>query len=418
MASSKNLKAKQLIEDYPDNSGYLIAYSGGADSSALLHLFATSNGLIGKVRAIHINHGINPKAQQWQNHCQQTCEDFGIPIVCINVQLKDESENSCRVARYDSFKDQLKDNEILLTGHHNQDQAETVLMKLVRGSGIKGLAGIERIKRFENGWIARPLLSYSPESLKEYLKHHQLNWIEDDSNQDNEYRRNHIRNNTIPDLQHHWPKALDNIARSAANLQNSMQLLRYFTNSESKSLAISKLLELPVSLRASFLYQWLADKNLPLPNKVAIEQITEDFIQAETNKNPKFKIKQYTLQRWNNRIYCLRNIKAIDSLQEFIWVTNSDFELPNKAGTLKYNGNDSIELTIKFNQQGQKLKPYNQAITKSVKNLFQEQQIPTWQRQWIPYIYHKDELVSIGFDLGTTLEFKDKLELVLNDLEL
>ena len=409
MASFKNLTAKQLVKDYPVNTGFLIAYSGGADSSALLHLFSKPKELKEKVRAIHINHGLNPKADLWQRHCKKTCDDLGVHFKSIELNLEDASENSCRVARYQHFQAELNKKEILLTAHHNQDQAETVLMKLVRGSGIKGLAGIEKIKPFANGWIARPFLTFSPESLKQYLKKNDQTWIDDDSNQNNQYRRNHVRNIILPELQHHWPKAINNITRTAENLQNTSELLKFYTQYENSSLPVSKLIELPAKLRASLLYQWLTEKKLPLPSESAIQQITNDFIDAAADKSPMFENEYYQLHRWKSEIYCIKKAISISNNIEYRWDSSESLILPNGIGELIYHGDERQDFVVKFNQTGQKLKLPNQQITKSVKKLFQTHSIPIWERKRVPYIYCNQELVSIGYSWSnsesTNIEF-------------
>ena len=393
MVSIKNLKVKQLLKDLPTSEGFLIAYSGGADSTALLHLFAK----VPKVRAIHINHGIQAQAMFWQNHCVNTCKKLNIPLIIEQANLSDSSENSCRIARYTFFEKQLKTNEILLTAHHAQDQAETVLLKLLRGTGAKGLSGIDKIRKFSNGYLVRPLLDYSSDTLRFYLTENKINWVEDNSNQDNNYKRNFIRNKIIPLLQSITPDVIGNISRSASNAKQSLLLTETLINFKDKTLALESLTDLPNELRSTLFYHWLSSKNLPVPDKKSLQQITHDFINASNDKNPHYINNFYQLFRWKNKIHCILNYELIKPEKHYNWNTKDDFILPNNCGTLTYKGNRNFNLTIRFNQTGHKLKPLKKQHTKSIKNLFQENNIPVWERQNTPYIFLNDSLISLGY---------------------
>jgi tRNA(Ile)-lysidine synthase len=394
MVSSKNLRVESFIDSLPENTGYLIAYSGGADSTALLHLFANTNN----VRAIHINHGIQSEAQSWQKHCQQTCDQLNIPLVIERANLADASENSCRIARYDFFEKHLKPKEILLTAHHAEDQAETVLLKLMRGTGIKGLCGMEKCRKFTQGFIARPLLEMTKTDLKGYLIDNTIEWIEDTSNLDNSYKRNYLRNQIIPSLQNNFTHVIENISRSAHNNSQSLDLLNHLCDFKDKHLPIEKLKDLPKSLQPTLLYHWLSQKNLLTPDKAVLVQTTHDFIYAKADKHPHYKNRYYQLYRWQDSIYCIKNYDSLNSELELQWSTDKPFEFPNGCGTLEYKGENPLNLTIKFNQTGQKLQTHRHQFSKTIKQLFQENKVPTWERQNTPFIYHNDVLISLGYE--------------------
>ncbi len=394
MESSKTLKVESLIGDLPANEGYLIAYSGGADSTALLHLFAA----IENVRAIHINHGIQHEAREWQEHCQKSCDALNVPLIIEQANLSDNSENSCRKARYAFFDKHLKPHEILVTAHHSEDQAETVLLKLMRGTGIKGLCGMDKLRKFSQGYLARPLLNISPQILKDYLISNKVNWIEDSSNQDNHYKRNFIRNEIIPKLKNNFPNAIENINRSAKNTRQSLDLLNHQVDFHGQNLSVKQLKELPSSLQTTFLYHWLVIKNLPAPDSLALSQITHDFLNAAIDKNPHYQNSYYQLYRWQETIYCIQNFNKIDPQQEYQWNTKTPFEFPNNCGTIEYTGKEHLNLVIKFNQKGQKLNTHKHQFNKSIKKLFQENKIPVWKRQNTPFIFHNHKLISLGYN--------------------
>jgi tRNA(Ile)-lysidine synthase len=406
MVYSKILKVESLLANFPKNEGYLIAYSGGADSTALLHLMAN----VANVRAIHINHGLQTQANDWQNHCQKTCDQLKIPLIIEQADLSNDSESACREARYGFFSKHLKCNEILMTAHHAEDQAETVLLKLMRGTGINGLSGIETLKKFSQGFIGRPLLAINPHDLKAYLVNHDMKWIEDPSNASNQYRRNFLRNDIIPNLQLKFPNVISSINRSAENCRESLDLLNELCDFQGSSLPLKRLQETPESLQAAFFYQWLSQKNLPIPDRVTLNQLCQDFITAGSDKNPGYKNSYYQLLRWKQAIYCLKNYHSIDPNLTFKWQTSEDFEIPNGTGNLRYKGEKNQNFTVEFNKKGQRLKTHKHQFSKTVKQLFQENKIPLWERDNTPFIYHKDELVSLGYDWSHQDEFKDKIE--------
>ncbi len=407
MVCSTTLKTENLLKHLPHNNGYLIAFSGGADSTALLHLLKDCKNL----RAIHINHGIQKEADSWQNHCQRICDQFSVSLITEKAELQDSSENSCRLARYDFFEKHLKHGEILLTGHHASDHIETILLKLIRGTGIKGLCGIEKKRAFFHGHIARPLLDYSPEQLKAYLVKHQINWIEDPSNQENDYKRNAIRNEILPILQRHFPNTVNNISRSADNCQQSLDLINHLCDFSNKHLSTNQCRGLPEHLQSTLIYHWLTHKGLPTPDKKTLKQITHDFLTASASKTPHYKSKYYQIYRWRDALHCIKNFTIIDKDTTYHWQTDCDFTLPNRSGTLRYNGKDQIELTIKFGQTGHKLKTHKHQFNKTVKQLFQDHNIPPWQKMNTPFIFYKGELVSLGYDWSHTQAFKSILQL-------
>ena len=151
----------QLISltDLPAADKYFLAYSGGMDSGALLHMLSQAPDLVGLLTAIHVNHNINHESHKWLQHCQQVCHQLNIPLITASVTPKDSSEASCRHARQEVFKKQLTQNDCLITAHHQNDQIETVLFRLFRGTGLQGMTGISQTNQFDHYTIHRPLLS-------------------------------------------------------------------------------------------------------------------------------------------------------------------------------------------------------------------------------------------------------------------
>ena len=196
----------------------LIAYSGGLDSHVLLHLVSQfPQASHYQVRAMHIHHGLQEEADAWVPHCQSVCADLNIPLQInhLNLELKkgESIEEAARAARYIALKESLKQGEVLLTAHHQNDQAETLLLQLFRGAGVQGLAGMPTISSFGSGQHARPLLNASRQSLEMYAEEHQLSFIEDPSNKDSAFDRNYLRNEVLPQLRERWPSIDKTISR-------------------------------------------------------------------------------------------------------------------------------------------------------------------------------------------------------------
>ena len=215
-------------------SNIIVGFSGGIDSSVLLHI---CKSLDIKVIATHINHKKNPKANSWQSHCKLVCDDYGIDIIYNAIGSKPPNENFEAWAskqRMEFFKQIMSqyDNPLLVLGHHRDDQAETFLLQAIRGSGLAGLAGITYCKKLEFGNVMRPLLKYSKKDIIYYAKLHNVRHIHDDSNDDNQYRRNFIRNKIIPELQNINPSISKTLYRSAKICSQSNNILNKLLTKE------------------------------------------------------------------------------------------------------------------------------------------------------------------------------------------
>ena len=215
---------EQRLAGQPLPSSYLIAYSGGMDSHVLLVALAelsSSRPNFPALRAVHVHHGLSPYADDWADHCQSICQNLGVELVVHWVEVASHQaslERAARVARYQVFESVLKPGEILLQGHHQDDQAETLLLRLLRGTGVDGAKAIPAQRRLGAGEVFRPLLDFSREQLAQYARHQQLQWIEDESNQDTGFDRNYLRHQVLPLLQQRWPAASKVLARFAGSM--------------------------------------------------------------------------------------------------------------------------------------------------------------------------------------------------------
>ena len=218
------------LREHPDGP-LCVAYSGGPDSTALLHALAQlREARVRGLRAIHVDHGLHPRSADWAEHARQFCSVLEIECTVSRVQVQRDRgvglEAAARQARYVAFESALRDGEWLLLGHHRDDQAETVLLKLLRGSGPEGMGGMRAMRPLGTGTLWRPLLSASRTMLRDYAQRHRLPVVDDPSNADTRLSRNYLRSEIMPRLLEHWPHAIDSIMHSAAHHRAAADVLR------------------------------------------------------------------------------------------------------------------------------------------------------------------------------------------------
>lgn len=255
----------------------LAAFSGGLDSTVLLHqlvLWREQHPDV-TLRAIHIHHGLSPHADSWVRHCEAVCEDWQVPLVVARVTLADSGlgvEAHAREARYRAFAQALLPGEVLATAQHLDDQCETFLLALKRGSGPAGLSAMGKRSPFAGTQLLRPLLGETRETLERWAMQYGLRWIEDESNQDDAYDRNFLRLRALPLLQQRWPHFSASVARSAALCAEQERLLDELLASDLAdcitargTLQLSPLMAMSDVRRAAIVRRWLARLNAPMP---------------------------------------------------------------------------------------------------------------------------------------------------------
>jgi tRNA(Ile)-lysidine synthase len=224
-----HIRLRDALQPWRSASGWCVALSGGLDSTVLLHLLASlaQREALPPLSAIHIHHGLQAAADAWPAHCRELCAALSVPLQVEYVQVTPGAslERAARDARYAAFSARLGADELLLTAQHRDDQAETLLFRLLRGAGVQGLSAMPVSRALGAGRLVRPLLSCSRDELMAYAHEHKLTWVEDPSNTDERFSRNYLRRQVLPALLSRWPQASVNMARSAAHLSEAAQLL-------------------------------------------------------------------------------------------------------------------------------------------------------------------------------------------------
>ncbi|NND82456.1 MAG: tRNA lysidine(34) synthetase TilS [Gammaproteobacteria bacterium] len=294
MNSSADYIAELLFKELrlSPQTCFYVAYSGGLDSTVLLHLMQQVQQQYGfELTALHANHGLQADSARWAEHCEVLCADMGVAFQRADLRLADSSEATARNARYQWFRQQMDPQSVLLTAHHRQDRSETLLFNLMRGAGSRGLSSLRRTRPFQGAKIVRPMLDFSREQVKQYAIQQSLHWVEDPSNQCDEYSRNHIRQHVLPSLTGFRADAIENIARAAANLEQEHGLLNEIAISDlvnvrempqhpldqSHALCFADLLNLSPARQGNLVRFWLHSLQLHSPSKRFLQQLLESI---------------------------------------------------------------------------------------------------------------------------------------------
>lgn len=390
-----------------------VGFSGGLDSTVLLHLLASVPSIAIKLHAVHINHGISPHANTWQRHCEQFCQQLRVSLHCHALSLASDSnlEAQARDSRYQIFARLIQNNDILVLGHHENDQAETLLLHLMRGTGLDGLAAMTAHKPWGKGELLRPLLSLSRENLQTYARIQQLTWVDDESNLQEKYARNFLRHRVIPLLQSYWPAARQSLAKTAQHCQQAKahletlakldcESLDQVNNPNSSILPMSSLTQLSRERALNVIVAWLKGMNLQRPSSVTMNRIVDELVFARQDAVPMVSWGQVCIRRYQNNLY---KVEPLHSFQPELWSTFPGVHALTTSITLHAEPAQQglvipakAQLDIRFRQGGEQLRWHGQ--TKSLKHLFQEWKIPPWLRQTIPLIYVDDTLaVVVGY---------------------
>jgi tRNA(Ile)-lysidine synthase len=370
----------------------VIAYSGGLDSTVLLHALAASRDVLQKpILAVHVDHGLHKEAANWSGHCHSVANALDIDCCELPVNVDAESgagpEAAARDARYAAFRSIAQSGDWLLSAHHKDDQAETLLLNLMRGSGPAGLAGIGEIQPFASGWLVRPLLSFSRSELQTYAKQHDLDWIDDPSNEDCAFDRNYLRHEVMPLLEARWPDVASRLKRSAVLAGEAATLLDQLADSDFNSLQAR-----PDRLPLAKLRQ------LPLQSIVA------DLIPAREDAQPLVKWPGVEVRRYRDQVYVLpATSKEVAS--DTSTSSEGNIVLPPGLGELEFETGAESGLSeaivaagveLRFRSGGEEIKLAGQSHTRKLKKLLQEEGFVPWMRDRLPLLDSANELVAVG----------------------
>ena len=307
------------------------------------------------------------------------------------------------------FTERLNSGDILLTAHHQDDQAETVLLQLLRGAGPKGLSAMPRLKPLGKGFHARPLLDVSREELMRYAQARTLNWIEDESNSNTHYMRNFLRHDILSRLKTRLPTITKTLARVADNCAQVQELLRVtakqhlqnMLGSSPQQLFVPALLKHDALQQSAILRTWFEELNYPIPSAVKLQQIQQSFLSIRQDKVPHIHWGNVELRRYRDYLYIMPCLVSHDKYRTYEWDLSQSLNLP-AIGALQATSQqgqglrlDIQKVLVRFRQGGEMIQLPGRSHRHEVKKLFQAWGIPSWQRDRIPFIFVGDQLAAI-----------------------
>lgn len=407
---SKRLLSR--LSPWRDAAGWRIAFSGGLDSTVLLHLLAdlSRHQRFPPLSAIHIHHGLQAVAASWPGHCRQMCQILGVPLQVVDVQVRAEAslEQAARNARYAAFDEALQVGEVLLTAQHCDDQAETLLFRLLRGAGVRGLAAMPSRRVLGKGHLVRPLLDESRALLEAYAHEQGLSWIEDPSNKDSRFSRNYLRSHVLPMMIARWPQAVSSMTRSAAHLAEAQGLLDELALQDIASadtpcpwpwlglpsLELAPLEELSVPRQRNVLRHWLGPlTRLPDSDHWAGWDSLRD---AGADGRPIWRLADGQLHRAEGRIWWLSGIWLKDVAGSQNWSSTSQpLHLPGNGMLQIFGEIPRGGLHVHYRKGGEVLNVPDRG-RRDLKRLLNEKGVPVFLRGRLPLLYRGEQLLAVA----------------------
>jgi tRNA(Ile)-lysidine synthase len=405
----------QLLRLYPPASGapLCVAFSGGEDSTALLAMLAQQ--VPGRLRAVHIDHGLHAESRAWSRVCRATCRALGVPFTCRRLRLTpgrgQSLEALAREARYAALAAALRPAEVLLTAHHLEDQLETVLLQLLRGAGLPGLAAMPGMMPFGAGVLVRPLLGVQREALRAWVRARGLPGVEDPANTDERFDRNFLRRRVLPAIVGRWPGAARTVTRSARHIAEAQGLLDELARADvaraadGAALSVASLRALPPARRRNALRYWIGQYGT-VPDARRLEEIAGALLAARADANPVVCWGALQVQRHAGRLL-LTGVRPAPPAYEVTWRPGRSprLTLPAGAGRLelvhsvhgRIDGSAlPAQVTVRSRRGGERLRPRLGGPSRTLKSLLQNEEISLIDRRSLPLLYAGEQLVAAG----------------------
>jgi tRNA(Ile)-lysidine synthase len=410
------------LRPFMGRSRFWVAFSGGVDSTVLLHATAACLALWPQtqrpeLRAVHINHGLQSQADSWQQACVDFCQTLNISCDTVSVSISGSRqglEKMAREARYQAFEAFVESNELLLLGHHQDDQVETFFIRLLRGSGPMGLSGMPPFRDLGRGQLLRPLLTQRRQQLKDYAHHAGLEWQEDPSNDDVRFTRNFLRHKLMPVLAEYWPDYAGRLSRVMGLQRDAAQLLSEYLSED-----LATLLNREGGLDLRGLAGYSSQRQRALLRQFALqfagvnlqvaqlEQLCQQMLASEPDAQPEMQIAGHRFLRFQQCLFCLPMTAGVVEPQLLPWSLNDKLSLPaggslllRREGHFRPQG----QLEVRFRQGGERCQLPGRNGRHKLKKLLQDWGIPPWLRENVPLIYCDGELAAVA-DLAVCQPF-------------
>lgn len=407
----------QKLAPCTDAPALWLGLSGGLDSMVLLHALAQlrQQHHLPPITAIHVHHGLHSQADAWAEQCAAACAALDIPLRVERVQLQPGAsvENAAREARYAVFERAIGPGEVLLLAHHRDDQIETLLFRLFRGTGLRGLAGMPRRRKLSAGELLRPMLDWTRADLAEWAGPQGLSWVDDPANNDPRFARTALRHDVLPCLRAGWPMLDVSLLRLAEHTEEALDLLDERAHEDwqsirsdfddpwlmiSPALHVERLLALRRPRQVNVLRYWLRHHGWQMPDQRRLHAVIEQ-LNARQDSLPSIKLDGYVLTRSVGHLWLVTEQQPFGQVQPICVPGTVELQgalgllsiCPGPGGLAPLNG----QWTVRYRQGGERIKPVGRP-TQSLKQLFQEASVPVWLRDQLPLLYRDERLVSVA----------------------
>jgi tRNA(Ile)-lysidine synthase len=408
---------RAALERWPapgDGARLIVAFSGGVDSTVLLAALARLK-LRAPLRAAHVDHGLHPDSSLWSAHCEATARSLGVEVVTVRVEVERRArsglEAAARTARYAALAGLLSEGDVLVTAHHGDDQLETVLLRIVRGTGVRGLRAIQERMPFGRGWLARPLLGCSRAEIVAQARAWNLRWLEDPANRSLEHDRNFLRVAVVPRLVERWPAAARSAQRLAEQMADAEDILTEVAMRDAAAVADTSrvpraaLEPLDPARQRNLLRHLVRRAGFEPPSAQKIDELRAALLGARRDAQPRIRWAGVDARVFRGHLYLMHALPAA-SARGFATRLDKGERWTGPEGELKFEPlgagpglpeswlDDGI--TLRFRGGGEVFKPLEQAHHRSLKHWLQEAAIVPWMRTRIPLLFRNDRLVAVA----------------------
>ena len=411
------VRVRAALEHWPppaDAASVIVAFSGGVDSTVLLATLARLELRV-PLRAAHVDHGLHPDSHRWSAHCAETARALGVELATIRVEVERSGrsglEAAARTARYAALAELLAPGDVLLTAHHGDDQLETVLLRIVRGSGVRGLRAIQERMPFGRGWLARPLLGCSRAEILAQARAWELRWLEDPANRSLEHDRNFLRAEVVPRLVERWPAAARSAQRLAEQMADAEGILEEVATRDAAAVADAAkvpraaLEPLDPARQRNLLRYLVRRAGFEAPSAQKVEELRHALLGARRDAQPRIRWTGVDARVFRGHLYLMPALPAasargfaarLDKVHGWTGPEGEvEFELLGAGPGLPESWLDD-GLTLRFRSGGEDFRPLERTHARPLKRWLQEAAIVPWMRTRIPLLYRHDELVAVG----------------------
>ncbi|MGM0450593.1 MAG: tRNA lysidine(34) synthetase TilS [Pseudomonadota bacterium] len=412
---------RAAFQDPPEHRRWWIALSGGCDSTFLLYCLAVlAPKYRARLSAIHLHHGLNADADQWQTHCERVCDALGVPLTTESLSLDPDAsdlEARAREARYNCFESLLGDGEPLFMAHHGDDQAETVLLRLLRGSGVRGLAGMPAERALGRGRLVRPLLGMERSRIEAVAREWGLDWCEDGSNRDTRFDRNYLRHEIMPRLEARWPRSGPRIARSAGHCREAERLLGELAERDAREAASGQGISVEALRcldggRCQQLLRYLLIRHgCQPPGERRLTSGLEALLHAPEDGRPELRGDGYRVCRYQDRLWLVPELPEADAQLTAQWQIGGNLDWFGSVFTAQPSVGRGLAAVrgdgfrVRGLAGGERFRPGPDQPHRPLRKWLQERRIPPWERAQLPLVFCGDELVAIA-DLWIAPEWR------------